>query len=101
MTITDVDLTKLSSLTYRIRVCELEGRWYPSALISEFSGRYRWGSEGNGDATFIGAIKAAASSFLRADAVVFDFREMSYEWGNGIWNVLRTWTGASVRNCRR
>lgn len=57
-------------------------------MILEFSGVYGWGSEGNRDADFIAAMKAAALEVLSAEAVVFDLRKFRYEWGNRIWNVL-------------
>ncbi|MBN9519395.1 hypothetical protein J0H58_12875 [bacterium] len=88
MEIRDFDLHTLSALSYRMRTCEFGGTWNPTALILEFSGVYGWGSQGNGDADFIAAIKAAALEVLHVEAVVFDFREMSYEWGNRIWEVL-------------
>lgn len=84
----DFDLRSLSSLSYRIRICEFGGKWNPTSLVLEFTGTYRWGSQGNSDADFIAAIKAAALEVLNVHAVVFDLREMSYEWGNRIWNVL-------------
>ncbi len=86
----DFDLNALSSLSYRIRTCEFGGgKWKPAALILEFSGVYGCGSGGNRDAAFIAAIKAAALEVLSAQAVVFDLRNMRYEWGNSVWNVLR------------
>lgn len=84
----DFDLSTLSSLSYRIRTCGFGGKWNPTALLLIFSGTYGWGSQGNSDADFIAAIKAAALEVLHVHAVVFDFREMQYEWGNRIWNVL-------------
>jgi hypothetical protein len=88
MDLCDFDLNALSSLKYRIRTCDFGGKWSPTAVVLEFSGTYRWGSQGNADADFIAAIKAAALEILHVQAVVFDFRCMSYEWGNRIWNVL-------------
>ena len=88
MELRDFDIHALSSLKYRIRTCDFGGRWNPTALLLEFSGTYGWGSRGNADADFIAAIKAAALEILHVQAVVFDFRQMSYKWGNRIWNVL-------------
>jgi hypothetical protein len=95
MEIHEFRLADMSSLTYRTFVCEFGGEWEPRALILEFSGHYRWGSEGNADANYILAIKAAAlavfdAAALGPDAIVYDFRGMVYEWGNRIWNVLPT-----------
>ena len=88
MDIRDFDLNSLSNLEYRIKICRFGGERYTSALILEFSGTYRWGSQGNTDADFIEAIKAAALAVNHVDAIVYDFRNMSYEWGNSIWEVL-------------
>jgi hypothetical protein len=88
MEIHEFRLSELSPLSHRTFVCEFGGKWNPCALILEFSGSYRWGSKGNADANYISAIKAAALAVLHVHAVVFDFRNMAYEWGNRIWNVL-------------
>ena len=89
MKISEFKFDALSQLKYLIFVCEFGGKWNPSALVLEFSGKYGLGSEGNTDADYIDAIKAAALAILNVEAVVFDFRNMSYEWGNRIWNVLQ------------
>src|SRR5262249_16298306 len=57
-------------------------------LVLKFSGAYRQGSAGNGDATLMRVITQAALSAWDPDAVVFDLRELDYKWGNGIWSVF-------------
>ena len=88
MNISEFQVYKLSNLEYRVYVAEFDGRWTPSALILEFNGIYGNGSEGNGDADFINMVRAGLTTILDVEAVVYDFRNMEYEWGNRIWNVL-------------
>jgi len=90
MEIREFRLADLSDLSYRMFVCEFGGEWNPCALILEFSGHYRWGSEGNRDGDFMAAIKAAALTVLHVHAVIFDLRSLAYEWGNRVWSVLST-----------
>jgi hypothetical protein len=89
MMIREIKLSELSRLTYRTFVCEFGGKWHPKALILEFSGEYGSGSAGNDDADIIAVIRSGAIEYVDPKAVVFDFRNMRYEWGNRIWNVLR------------
>ena len=89
MKITEFDLFKMSQLKYRTSRCEFGGKWNPQALILEFTGRYGIGSEGNGDADFIAVIRNACLAVINSKAVVFDFRNMEYEWGNRLFDILR------------
>src|SRR5262245_54238114 len=79
---------ELSSLQYRIFTCALGGKHNPTAIVLKFSGVYGIGSAGNGDADFMRVITQAALSAWHSHAVVFDLRELTYEWGNGIWAVF-------------
>jgi hypothetical protein len=78
----------LSRLQYRIFTCALGGDRNRSALVLNFSGVYGVGSAGNGDAAFMRIITQAALSSWDSDAVVFDLRELAYEWGDAIWGVF-------------
>jgi hypothetical protein len=78
----------LSRLQYRIFTCALGGKHNPAALVLKFSGVYGIGSEGNGDAAFMRMITRATTSAWQPDAVVFDLRELAYEWGDAIWGVF-------------
>ncbi len=89
MEIHDFDIASLSDLTYRIRVCPLGKAHEVSVVILAFTGTYGHGSGGNRDARFIDAIKAGALAALSPHGIVWDFREMGYEWGDRIMTVLR------------
>jgi hypothetical protein len=79
---------ELSHLQYRVFTCALGGKHNATALVLKFSGVYGVGSEGNGDAHFMRVITRAALSAWDSHAVVFDLRELSYEWGDSIWGVF-------------
>jgi hypothetical protein len=49
---------------------------------------YGVGPAGNGDADFMRVVTRAALSAWHSHAVVFDLRELAYEWGNAIWAVF-------------
>ncbi len=89
MQIREMKLADLSKLQSRVYRCDFGGTHNPKALIFEFSGKYGIGSEGNRDADYMEAITSAWLSICNTNAVVFDLRQMEYEWGNSIWNVLR------------
>jgi hypothetical protein len=79
---------ELSRLLYRVFTRELGGKHHARALVLKFSGAYGVGSAGNGDAAFMRVITRAATSAWRCHAVVFDLRELAYEWGDAIWGVF-------------
>lgn len=87
-------LCDLSDLTYRIRTCRLGGKNHAKAMILGFSGTYGVGSAGNSDSKFIRIITRAALSAWHVHAVVFDLRELKYEWGNDIWSVFGNGIGS-------
>ena len=78
----------LSRLQYRVFTCSLGGKHNCMALVLKFSGVYGIGSAGNGDAEFMQVITCAASAAWRSHAVVFDLRDLAYEWGDAIWRVF-------------
>jgi len=86
--ISEFKIANLSKLEYRTYVAEFGGKRSPCALIIEFNGIYGNGSMGNGDADFINMVRAGLTTILNVEAVIYDFRNMEYEWGNRIWNVL-------------
>jgi hypothetical protein len=79
---------ELSRLQYRIFTCALGGKHNPTALFLKFSGVYGVGAAGKGDAEFMRVITRAATLAWHCRAVVFDLRELAYEWGNSIWEVF-------------
>jgi hypothetical protein len=89
----DMDLSEhrfdeLSRLQYRIFSCSLGGKHHAKALVLKFSGVFGDGSEGNGDGDFMLAITRAATLVWHSNAVVFDLRELTYEWGDSIWRIF-------------
>jgi hypothetical protein len=78
----------LSRLQYRIFTCALGGKHNPTALVLRFAGTYGVGSAGNGDGDFMRVITRAATSAWHCHAVVYDLRELAYEWGDSIWGVF-------------
>jgi hypothetical protein len=88
MTIRELNLSDLSSLRSRTYICEFGGEHNPKALIFEFSGKYGIGSGGNDDAAYMDAVKSAWLAVCHVNALVFDLRQLEYEWGNSIWNVF-------------
>ena len=83
----------MSKLKFSTYIAQFDAKWNPRALILEFSGTYGSGSAGNDDADFIEMIRVAALTVLHVHAIVYDFRNMDYEWGNRIWSVLRCLRG--------
>lgn len=88
MDLVEHQFEELSRLQYRIFRCDLGGKHHPTALVLRFSGVYGVGSAGNGDANFMRVITRAALEAWHCHAVVFDLRELAYEWGNAIWAVF-------------
>jgi hypothetical protein len=79
---------ELSRLQYQIHSCALGGKHHARALVVKFSGIYGIGSKGNGDANFMRAIVLAALNVWHSHAIVFDLRDLAYEWGDAIWRVF-------------
>ena len=80
-------LTDLSDLRYRIYTCDISGKHRATAMILEFSGEYRPGSHGTRDGEFMRCITLMALSAWDSHAVVFDLRDLTYEWGDNIWGM--------------
>lgn len=91
MKIHELHLNGLSALRSRSYLCQFGGEHNPEALILEFSGKYGYGSGGNDDAAYVEAIKSMWLSVSFVQALVFDLRQMEYEFGNSIWNVFKWW----------
>lgn len=87
MELTEQHFEDLSQIKYRIFTCDISGEQKASALILCFSGCYGFGSDGNQDGEFMRVITLSALSLWHVDAVVFDLRELSYEWGDKIWGM--------------
>lgn len=100
MQIRELKLAELSKLQSHVYQCQFGGKPEPKALIFEFSGKYGIGSEGNRDADYMEAIASSWLTICNTNAVVFDLRNLEYEFGDRIWHVLRLESVARVTHRR-
>ena len=54
------------------------------ALVAEFRGECGYGSGSNADAAFMAGIVKAAQEAWPASALILDWRQLEYEWGDEI-----------------
>ncbi len=78
---------KITDISYRVYTGKLDTQTDQSLLVLQFSGSYGYGSAGALDGAFMAAMTQYASEMLDCDAILFDLRDLSYEWGNNIWNA--------------
>jgi hypothetical protein len=67
-------------------------------LIMKFSGVYGHGARGNIDAEYMKAMTRAAIEFTHPFGLIFDFRDLSYEWGDMMGAVLCAGEGRWVKD---
>lgn len=81
---------KPSKIQFAATIYELgnEGDELDAAVI-QFTGSFGHGSNGNGDAAYMIAIRDYIIDCVLPCAIVFDLRELNYEWGNTIWSMFR------------
>ncbi len=87
-----VTLADLSDLRHEVAIAE--GPWFrpPDFLVIRYSGAYRYGSAGKGDALYIVATAAAARKAWWSPSTVLDFRDLEYRWGDEMgWVTGITW----------
>ncbi len=60
-----------------------------TVLVASFAGDYAVGSKGNGDGVFIAAETMRGLVAYDPSAVILDFREMRYSWGNTLLSVFQ------------
>lgn len=87
MQLTELRFDSVSDIKYRIFTCDISGKRSATAMVLQFSGTYGHGSQGNGDGHFMRTTTLSALSLWSVEAVVFDLRELRYEWGNTIWGM--------------
>lgn len=80
----------ISDLDYRVYTSDSRDANDLSVVVLEFVGIYRSGSDGFGDARLMQAIAECALEMFDADALLFDFRRLNYQFGNNIWKVYPT-----------
>jgi hypothetical protein len=77
-----------NEITHEIFSVKLPSAGHLDALVMKFTGVYGYGSRGNGDAEYMTAVTRAAISFTDPFALIFDFSQLSYEWGDMMGKVL-------------
>ena len=82
-------LSDFSEIDYRIFTQEINERHRAIALIIQFSGFYRHGSQGTGDGELMRVVTRMALTAWEANAVVFDLRDLDYRWGDNIFGIYR------------
>jgi hypothetical protein len=88
----EISFRDLSQISYRLLLYEFpkqEDAYRGDQVLSiEFSGKHGVGSDGNGDSLFMESIAKMAVQTWPVEALILDFRKLSYEWGNSIGGVL-------------
>lgn len=81
---------KPSEIRFSANIYELgDVRDELEAVVIKFIGSYGYGSDGNGDAAFMIAIRDYIVNCALPVALVFDLRELEYEWGDAIWDMFQ------------
>jgi len=79
----EVRLEDLSKIVCRFQIGKHDQQSYPkSILVVRYEGTYRYGCQGNGDATFMFAMGNAGVKAFDPDAIILDLSELSYQWGD-------------------
>ena len=93
-----VTYAELSVLRHEVAVSkEPQHVQTPEFLVVRFSGVYRDGAAGKGDALYILASAAAARKAWWSPSTILDFRDLEYRWGDEMqWVTSITWD-AGVR----
>src|SRR5438067_50640 len=87
-----ITLAELSGLRHEIAVAERPSGRPPEFLVIRYSGEYRSGSAGRGDALYIVATAAAARKAWWSPSTVLDFRDLEYYWGDEMqWVTSIVW----------
>jgi hypothetical protein len=81
---------KPSKIEFAATVYELGGVGDElEAVAIKFMGSHGYGSAGNGDAEYMIAIRDYIVACVLPSALIFDLRQLEYEWGNTIWKMFR------------
>jgi hypothetical protein len=82
-----VTLEELSGLRHETFTSEERPFATPEFLVIRYSGTYRDGSAGRGDALYIVATAKAAREAWHSRSTVLDFRDLAYAWGDEMERV--------------
>lgn len=88
MQLTKIELVPDHAISYEIFCTQMPSATHLDVLIMKFSGVYGIGSKGNGDAQFMTAMTKAAISYTAPFGLIFDFTDLSYQWGDRMSDVI-------------
>jgi len=80
----EIDFEVSSNIKVVFRVGKSECDTSATILVVSYSGNYKIGCQGNDDAEYMVLIRDFGISMSSADAVIIDFRELNYVWGDMI-----------------
>ncbi len=83
-----IDIKPDNDIRYEVFCARMPSVDYLDVLIMKFYGTYGVGSAGNGDARYMTAVTAGAISYTDPFGIIFDFTELSYQWGDRMAEVL-------------
>ena len=89
----EVRLSELSKIAHSFHTVTSSDGAIVDTLIIRFVGSYGVGHKGNGDACYMRAVASAGLEAWRPSALVFDFSELEYVWGDMLSVVLSVGKG--------
>jgi hypothetical protein len=85
----EFDFEKSSDIKVTYRIGKIKcNQYYATILVVSYSGNYKIGGAGNGDAVSMMAKRDFGLTMTGASAVIIDFRELNYVWGDMIESVI-------------
>lgn len=78
----EVRLSELSDIQVEYFIGPSKTVEYCDIMIIKYSGEYGFGSAGNSDAVYMKAMGRAALEAWEPDAVILEWSELKYEWGD-------------------
>jgi hypothetical protein len=82
MKLVPVSFATLSNLKYSVALAPHKQFTTPEFVVVTFTGRYRDGSAGAPDATFIASIMEAVQRAWYTDSLIIDLSGLAYNWGD-------------------
>ncbi|GLI10717.1 hypothetical protein YDYSG_67530 [Paenibacillus tyrfis] len=84
----EVKLSELSDIQVDYFIGPSKTVEYRDIMIIKYSGEYGFGSAGNSDAVYMKAMGRAALEAWKPDAIILDWSDLKYEWGDMLEMVL-------------
>ncbi|SCW41654.1 hypothetical protein SAMN04487970_100669 [Paenibacillus tianmuensis] len=89
----EVKLSELSDIQVDYFIGPSKTVEYRDIIMIKYSGEYGFGSQGNSDAVYMKAMGLAALEAWKADAIILDWSDLKYEWGDMLELALDIDTG--------